>query len=162
MKLGQCVGRALEGGEVIGLCGNLGAGKTVLVKGIARGLGIDERSVTSPTFVLVQEYEGRLRLVHADLYRLRSAAECASIGLSEYVTPRSTLTVEWVERGAALLPSDHLMVALSQVSPTTRRFEFGATGPQSARLLARVRTCARPRRPTRRTGRRTRRTAGSA
>jgi tRNA threonylcarbamoyladenosine biosynthesis protein TsaE len=161
-RLGQCLGQALVGGEVIGLSGDLGTGKTVLVKGIARGLGIEERSVTSPTFVLVQEYEGRLRLVHADLYRLRSVAECATIGLSEYVTPGSALTVEWVQRGTSLLPPDHLMVVLSQVGPRARRLEFGATGPQSARLLARVRTCAQRRQPIRRVGRRTRRTAGSA
>ncbi len=162
LRLGQCVGQALVGGEVIGLSGSLGTGKTVFVKGIARGLGIAERSVTSPTFVLVQEYEGRLRLIHADLYRLPSVAECATIGLSEYVTPGTALTVEWVERGASLLPPDRLMVALSQAGPQARRLEFGATGPQSARLLEKIRSCARRRRTIRGAARRGRGTIGTA
>jgi tRNA threonylcarbamoyladenosine biosynthesis protein TsaE len=161
LRLGQCVGQALAGGEVIGLSGDLGTGKTVFVKGIARGLGIAERNVTSPTFVLVQEYEGRLRLIHADLYRLSSAAECATIGLSEYVTPVSALTVEWAERGASVLPTDRLMVALSQAGPRARRLEFGATGPQSAQLLDKIRTCARRCRSSRRAGHRRRRARDS-
>jgi tRNA threonylcarbamoyladenosine biosynthesis protein TsaE len=96
--LGECWGRAAERGLVIGLSGDLGAGKTQLVKGIARGLGVTAR-VHSPTFTLVNEYGGgRLRLFHLDLYRLETRGQTVSAGLEEYLQPDGLAVIEWAER----------------------------------------------------------------
>ena len=96
--LGECWGRAAQSGLVIGLSGDLGAGKTQLVKGIARGLGIPAR-VHSPTFTLVNEYGGgRLRLFHLDLYRLETHRQMVSAGLQEFLQPDGVTVMEWAER----------------------------------------------------------------
>jgi tRNA threonylcarbamoyladenosine biosynthesis protein TsaE len=96
---GRRIGQALHGGEVIGLYGPLGAGKTHLVKGIADGLGAGhEETVNSPTFVLVNEYSGRLRLYHVDAYRLDSPADLERIGFEELPGADSVVVVEWADR----------------------------------------------------------------
>ncbi len=96
--LGERWGRAAECGLVIGLSGDLGAGKTQLVKGIARGLGVTAQ-VHSPTFTLVNEYGGgRLRLFHLDLYRLETRGQIVSAGLEEYLQPDGLAVIEWAER----------------------------------------------------------------
>ncbi len=97
-SLGERWGRAAEHGLVIGLSGDLGAGKTQLVKGIARGLGITAR-VHSPTFTLVNEYGGgRLRLFHLDLYRLETRGQIVSAGLEDFLQPDGVTVIEWAER----------------------------------------------------------------
>jgi tRNA threonylcarbamoyladenosine biosynthesis protein TsaE len=96
--LGEAWGRAAESGLVIGLSGDLGAGKTQLVKGLARGLGITAR-VQSPTFALVNVYPGgRLSLFHLDLYRLDTPEQIAAAGLEEYLRPAGVAVIEWAER----------------------------------------------------------------
>ena len=96
--LGESWGRAAERGLVIGLSGDLGAGKTQLVKGLARGLGITSR-VHSPTFTLVNEYTGgRLKLFHLDLYRLETREQIITAGLEEYLQPDGVAVIEWSER----------------------------------------------------------------
>jgi tRNA threonylcarbamoyladenosine biosynthesis protein TsaE len=96
--LGEQWGRAAESGLVIGLCGDLGAGKTQLVKGLARGLGIAAR-VHSPTFALVNIYNGgRLTLFHLDLYRLDKREQIVAAGLEEYLKPAGVTVIEWAER----------------------------------------------------------------
>ncbi len=97
-SLGEAWGRAAQRGWVIGLSGELGAGKTQLVKGVARGLGIAAR-VHSPTFTLVNEYGGgRLRLFHLDLYRLETREQILSAGLEEFLSPDGVAVIEWAER----------------------------------------------------------------
>jgi len=98
LLLGEKLGRLLIGGEVILLNGELGSGKTTLTRGIGRGLGI-ERGVRSPTFQLLREYQGRLRLHHADLYRIGGMAEADELGLDELPAEDGVLVVEWAERG---------------------------------------------------------------
>jgi tRNA threonylcarbamoyladenosine biosynthesis protein TsaE len=94
----------LKGGEIFALTGVLGAGKTQLVKGLARGLGY-RGEVTSPTFTLVNEYVGgRLPLIHIDLYRIDSEAEAVAFGIEEYLPSRGVTVVEWPEKIAGLLP----------------------------------------------------------
>jgi tRNA threonylcarbamoyladenosine biosynthesis protein TsaE len=98
IALGEQWGRAAEPGLVIGLSGDLGAGKTQLVKGLARGLGIPAR-VHSPTFALVNIYSGgRLTLFHLDLYRLNTREQIAAAGLEEYLRPAGLTVIEWAER----------------------------------------------------------------
>src|SRR5689334_24240616 len=97
-SLGEQWGRAAQRGLVIGLSGDLGAGKTQLVKGLARGLGVTTR-VHSPTFTLVNEYGGgRLKLFHLDLYRLESREQIHSAGLEDYLQPDGVAVIEWAER----------------------------------------------------------------
>ncbi len=93
--------RGFEGGEVVLLSGELGAGKTAFVRGLARGLAADPEQVASPTFVLLTSYPGRLTLHHADLYRLCGTGDEAELGLDELPGPRDVLAVEWAERLAA-------------------------------------------------------------
>ena len=114
--LGAALGAAIEPPLVIALRGNLGAGKTTFVQGLAGGLGIHSR-VSSPTFVLVNEYAGanRVRLVHVDTYRLGTAVgvEAAAMGLEELIEDEeAVVAVEWAERVADLLPRDHLLIEL--------------------------------------------------
>src|SRR5271166_5340197 len=96
--LGETLGRGAQTGFVFALTGDLGAGKTQLVKGIARGLGVTAR-VHSPTFTLANEYAGgRLKLFHLDLYRLETPAQILSAGVEEYLSPAGVAVIEWAER----------------------------------------------------------------
>ena len=102
--LGERIAATLEGGEVIARSGGLGAGKTVLAKGIARGLGIEDE-VVSPSFTLIQEYtDGRLPLNHLDLYRLDSVEEFEMIGGEEYLYSDGVTIIEWAEKIGEILP----------------------------------------------------------
>ena len=96
--IGALLAGGFQGGEVVLLFGELGAGKTAFVRGLARGLGADPGEVASPTFVLLTSYPGRLTLHHADLYRLRGDGDERELGLEELPGPRGVLAVEWAER----------------------------------------------------------------
>jgi tRNA threonylcarbamoyladenosine biosynthesis protein TsaE len=132
-SLGERWGRAARHGLVIGLSGDLGAGKTQLVKGVARGLDIAVR-VHSPTFSLVNEYAGgRLKLFHLDLYRLESREQILSAGLEEYLQPDGVTVVEWVERledgGWKMEDGNIKKVQIEIVNETERKIiydDFGA------------------------------------
>jgi tRNA threonylcarbamoyladenosine biosynthesis protein TsaE len=110
-NLGVRIGEALRGGEILLLSGALGAGKTVLVKGIAHALGVDEEDVTSPSFTLVNPYDGRLRVYHIDLYRLDEGASAAhAVDLDEILTDENAVVIiEWAERmGRYPLPNENV------------------------------------------------------
>jgi tRNA threonylcarbamoyladenosine biosynthesis protein TsaE len=141
---GQAIGSALVGGEVLTLIGDLGAGKTTLIRGIAAGLGVPPTSVSSPTFLLVHEYRGRLPLIHVDLYRLRTTADAQSIGLEEYLTGRTITVIEWADRFPTMLPEDRLDVHLAHRSLATRTVRLEAHGPRSRSLLTRLRLARGP------------------
>lgn len=96
--MAEALGAGFGGGEVVLLSGELGAGKTAFVRGLARGLGADPEEVTSPSFILLTAYRGRLVLHHADLYRLRGDGDEREIGLEELPGPGGVLAVEWAER----------------------------------------------------------------
>ena len=110
--LGQRLARVLEPGTVVAFTGDLGAGKTAFVSGMAKGLGIEER-VTSPTFTIVNEYEGgRLPLFHFDLYRLNSAEELFDIGWEDYLARDGVCAVEWTEHVAEAMEDDAIRVSI--------------------------------------------------
>ena len=98
MSLAESLAASFRGGEVVLLSGELGAGKTAFVRGLARGLGADPDEVASPTFVLLTSYPGRLTLHHADLYRLKGDGDERELGLEELPGPGGVLAVEWAER----------------------------------------------------------------
>ena len=131
--LGVALGRAAFPGAVIALSGDLGAGKTVLAKGIGRGLDVPTR-VQSPTFVLVQAHpDGRLPLWHCDLYRIGDGAEVGNLGLDDLIGADGVVVIEWAERFPALLPGDHLAIHLDGTGDA-RTIALRATGPRHAVL----------------------------
>jgi tRNA threonylcarbamoyladenosine biosynthesis protein TsaE len=138
-RLGRAIGSALQGGESLALYGPLGAGKTALVRGIAAGLGASPEAVSSPTFVVLHEYRGRLPLAHVDLYRISSVNEVASIGLDDYLSGSTVVAIEWADRAPGFLPPDRLEMELRHQTVQSRRIRLMATGPLSAALLARTR-----------------------
>ncbi len=120
------------------LIGELGAGKTHLARAIAEGLGIaDSRVVTSPTFVLVQEYAARLPIYHFDAYRLHNQAEFADLGVHEYFESGGVCLVEWADRVPDCLPAEHLRIDLHITGETSRRAEIAAIGSAYERLVER-------------------------
>jgi tRNA threonylcarbamoyladenosine biosynthesis protein TsaE len=139
-RLGRAIGIALHGGESLALYGPLGSGKTALVRGIAAGLGATSGAVSSPTFVLLHEYRGRLPLAHVDLYRLNSRKEVDSIGLDDYFSGSTVVVVEWADKAPGILPPDRLEIQLRHRTVQSRSIRLMATGPLSAALLARTRT----------------------
>ena len=135
-RLGQAIGRVLRGGESIALFGPLGAGKTTLVRGIAQGLGASPATVTSPTFVVIHEYQGRLPIAHVDLYRIRSIRELESTGLIEYFSGQTVTAIEWADKGLAALPQDRIEITLNHRAARSRTIQLRATGPKSDEVLA--------------------------
>ena len=132
--LGEAIGRAAQPGDVVALWGELGSGKTTLVRGLARGLGIPDRAVTSPTFVIVHEHEGgRIPLFHVDLYRL-APGDAPSTGWDEVLTYGGLTAIEWPDRVLRWLPADRIDVRLRHVGGDDREIRIEATGPRSARL----------------------------
>ena len=147
-RLGRCLGTLLQGGEVIALFGELGTGKTALVRGIADGLLADATAVSSPTFTLIHEYRGRLPLIHTDLYRL-TAAQLEDTGLGDYLDGHTVTAIEWADRWGEELPPDRLEVHLTHCSSAARRAILTARGPSASRLLVELRSRMSLRRPTR-------------
>ncbi len=135
-SLGERIGALLEPGDVVLLQGPLGAGKTAMTRGIGRGAGSNDL-VISPTFVLMNEYRGRLPLYHVDLYRLEKADEIVALDLPGY-TLDGALIVEWPERGEGLLPVEHLLVEIEHTGETERYIRLSATGSRHPHLLAEI------------------------
>lgn len=137
-EIGRRLGEHLRGGEVIALVGPLGAGKTQFVKGLAAGLGVaDERVVTSPTFVLCNEYRGRLMLYHLDAYRLTGPHELDALGFAEMCDAGGVVVVEWAERMAGLIPAEAVCITLTQGAASThRRIVIQGRGKVFRRLVS--------------------------
>lgn len=135
-RVGEALGRLLRAGDVVGLTGELGAGKTCLTRGIARGLGCLV-PVTSPTFVLAQAYEGPVWLRHYDLYRIGHGSEVAGIGFVEY-RDDSVSVVEWVEKAPISILGPHLVVALSILGERARGIEVRANGEEYGETVVKL------------------------
>jgi tRNA threonylcarbamoyladenosine biosynthesis protein TsaE len=133
-RIGQTIGKNLQPGDVILLAGPLGAGKTTLVQGMAKGLGVTG-SVMSPTFVLARELEGRLKMYHVDLYRLEKMPEITDLGLDDYLYGDGVTVIEWADRAEALWPDDHLRVDLSYSGDKARKLTVTAHGKRYHNLM---------------------------
>lgn len=121
-NLGKQLGKKLKGGETILLIGELGSGKTIFAKGLASGLGIKgSTEVTSPSFTLINEYRGRLKLLHIDLYRINHPAELYELGLEEIMTPANVVMVEWGEKLGPFSPASAIVVRLSAEGERKRK-----------------------------------------
>ncbi len=138
LKIGKLLAQNLSGGEIILLSGSLGAGKTVLAKGIAQGLGIDKYNVVSPTFVFLRVYKGKYFLNHFDFYRVSSHKEILALGYEEYFYSDAVTVIEWPERLKFLLPKEFLKIKLVVKGKDSRMLEFVCKGPRYKQLLKRV------------------------
>jgi tRNA threonylcarbamoyladenosine biosynthesis protein TsaE len=145
MAFGHCLAGLLFPGAVVALVGPLGAGKTQLVRAVAEGLGIaDSRVVSSPTFVLIQEYEARWPIYHFDAYRLRTEAEFFDLGVHEYFESQGVCLVEWADRVAACLPDQFLKITLQPTGETTRRIVVEKHGEKYSPVLEGLRAAWPP------------------
>lgn len=126
-QLGESLAEKLKPGDVIALYGNLGAGKTAFVRGLAKGLGLSVR-VSSPTFTIVNEYLGKTPLFHFDMYRLGSADELFEIGWEDYLDRGGVCAVEWSENVEDAFPPDHIIVRIEQTGDSTRTVEITRNG----------------------------------
>lgn len=136
IRLAEALSRKLEKGDIVCLFGELGSGKTVFAKGIARGLGLQKNQIISPTFVLLREYNTkRFPLYHFDFYRLRSPRDILDLGYQEFFYGQGVSVVEWADRLGCLLPEEFLGIKI-QVGPKSKRlFKITAKGRRYQKLL---------------------------
>ena len=136
IALGRRLGRRLDPGLCIAMTGTLGAGKTQLVKGLAAGAQVPPNvTVNSPTFVIVNEYPGRVYLYHIDAYRLGGPDDLLALGFDEMITSGAAVLLEWADRVDAALPDDRLVVHLEHAGDTMRRITLTPIGQTARRLL---------------------------
>jgi len=128
-RVGERLGRRLVPGEVVALSGELGAGKTCFIRGLARGLGVTQ-GVSSPTFVIVNQYTGRMPVFHIDAYRTESLTELLDIGFDEYVSGDSVTVIEWSDKLEPLLPSGAIRVRISGLGDEPRTIRIDAPEPR--------------------------------
>jgi tRNA threonylcarbamoyladenosine biosynthesis protein TsaE len=144
MAVGEAVASLLREGDAIALTGELGAGKTTFVRGAARALGFDG-PVASPTFTLVREYQGRVRIYHVDVYRLERMQDVLDLGLDEMVAEGGVLLVEWGDAVEGLLPDDHLLAEITLMGgEDARRIVVTAKGPSWATRWERLERLTEP------------------
>lgn len=139
LNLGRKLGRNLKAGDVVCLFGQLGSGKTVLVKGIAVGLGIKGNKVNSPSFVLLKQYKGKILLNHFDLFRLKKIEEILDIGFQEYIYSKDISVIEWAERLGKFLPDEFLGIRLDIRGKGRRKLNFFASNSYYKQMLVTLR-----------------------
>ena len=140
LRLGKLLADLLPAGTVVALVGTLGAGKTRLVQSVAVALGVPREEVTSPTFVLVNEYiGGRLPVYHFDAYRLRDEDEFLELGPEEYFDGAGLTFVEWADRVENCLPRDYLRIVIEVTGETQRKFTISASSSKLASLVKSLR-----------------------
>ena len=120
ISIGEQLAEKLQAGDVVAIYGELGSGKTQLVKGICRYFGIDEQSVSSPTFTIIHEYDGSLPVYHLDLYRIQRIEEVIDIGFSEYVYGDGICLIEWPDIVSSILPEHTLCLRISHLQGNRR------------------------------------------
>ena len=135
-RLGQSIGESTKPGMVLALIGDLGSGKTVLAKGLARGLDVPEKyCITSPTYTLINVYPGRTSFFHVDLYRIAGHADIEEIGLFDILHENGTVVIEWADRLQAGVLSEYLKVSFAILDDESRRISVEAYGHREENLL---------------------------
>jgi tRNA threonylcarbamoyladenosine biosynthesis protein TsaE len=139
IKFGAKLGRLISKGDIFALTGELGSGKTTLVKGIAKGLGVkDAKYVNSPSFLIVKEYENKIPLYHFDIYRLDDPSSLDTVGYKDYFYGDGVTVIEWADKIRELLPDDYLDIRLSVTGEKQREIELTARGTRYENLLGRL------------------------
>ena len=138
-RIGERLGRRLAPGDTVCLYGDLGAGKTSFSYGIALGLEVRERYITSPTFTFVNEYRGRVPFYHIDLYRLKGTEDLEGIGFEEYLESDGVTVIEWAERAEDVLPDECLSVYLTYLTESNREIGFLGEGERYRNLVDEMR-----------------------
>jgi len=139
MHLGAFMGEHLGPGDIIGMTGDLGSGKTCLTRGIARGMGVsDTYGITSPTFTLINEYPGRIPLYHLDVYRLSGSEDLEDLGYEEYFFGRGVTVIEWAEKIDDVIPSDAIFIDITFLDETRRAISVSSTGQSGIHLVTKI------------------------
>jgi len=134
-RIGELLGSVLTRGDIIALAGELGTGKTTLVRGVARGMGIEGAEVASPSFTLVNEYEGPLPLYHIDLYRLDDEGDLLAIDYDEYIRGDGVVVIEWADRIPRAVPPEALWITLQYLDAERREIAFQPQGDRSEKIV---------------------------
>lgn len=137
LKIGKAIAKFLKKGDIVCLFGKLGAGKTLLTKGIAKGLGISADTVNSPSFVIMNQYDAeQFPIYHFDFYRLKSSQDIAALGYEEYFYSQGVSVIEWADRLGYLMPDGFLKIELLMMKPNSKRLlKFSASGSRYKKLL---------------------------
>jgi tRNA threonylcarbamoyladenosine biosynthesis protein TsaE len=138
-RLGRALASDLQSGAVVALIGTLGAGKTRLVQTFAAAHGVPRDEATSPTFVLMNQYRGRVPIYHIDAYRLRDEDEFLELGPEEYFESSGVTFIEWADRVANCLPAERIEIHCEVIGETTRQFTISAATPQMQECVDRIR-----------------------
>jgi tRNA threonylcarbamoyladenosine biosynthesis protein TsaE len=138
-SLGKKLGSFMLAGDLIALSGELGAGKTTFVKALARGLGIPEDGVSSPSYTLLNEYNGRIPMYHFDLYRLEGADDVDDLGFDEYMEGDGLAVVEWADVAPQILPSEYLEIKIMISGEENRDLELKGIGERYVKIVERLR-----------------------
>jgi tRNA threonylcarbamoyladenosine biosynthesis protein TsaE len=133
-RLGACLGQLLQPGDFVGLAGDLGAGKTVLARGIAEGAQVPAERVASPTFAIVYPYQGRILIHHADLYRLSDEDELEATGYFDLLKQAAATVVEWIDKVPGAVPPEHLRVTIERTGDRGRRVRLEPVGDRHQAL----------------------------
>ncbi len=137
IRLGKSIGSRLRAGDVVALMGELGAGKTQFIKGLATGAGVGKPTyVSSPSFTLINEYPGRVPFYHIDLFRLESQKEAEGLGLEDYLHGEGITAVEWADKIPSLLPKEMLSVHIIYRNKNTRSIEIVGKGKRYENLVS--------------------------
>jgi tRNA threonylcarbamoyladenosine biosynthesis protein TsaE len=135
IDIGFSLGKRLAPGDVVGLYGELGAGKTIMVKGIARAFGIEERDIVSASFTIMSEYDTNPPFVHIDLYRIGKEEELSELGLWEHMGAAGVSVIEWAEKAEEWLPEDTIKVRLKSINENTREITIEGVNEKSRHNL---------------------------
>ena len=136
LRIGKRIGAFLQSGDVVALVGDLGTGKTHVIKGLAAGVGVKKTaSVSSPSFTLINEYPGKIPFYHVDLYRLQTEIEAEELGLEEIFQGRGITAIEWADKIPSLLPAETLCIRLRYIGAHTRSIEITGMRKRYQRLM---------------------------
>lgn len=136
IRLGKSIGSRLRAGDVVALVGELGAGKTQFIKGLATGAGVGKPTyVSSPSFTLINEYPGRVPFYHIDLFRLEDRKEAEGLGLEDYILGAGITAIEWADKIPSLLPGEMLSIHIVYTGKNTRTIEMKGKGKRYEELV---------------------------